>query len=134
MIIKSKYLSKISKCTMQENDMKIKVILLGTVACILLVLYSYFVADTIVTRITDAQMTKVDGRFMIATDYRPFVNYDAKYRLKFNSGTVQNDAIKLRGQMVKIKKYGWRIPIFSMYENIVKIEEEKATPPNKNTQ
>jgi hypothetical protein len=105
--------------------MKIRGILIGIVACILLVLYSYFVADTIVTKITDAQMTKVDGRFMIATEYRPFVNYDAKYRLKFNSGTVQNDAIKLRGKLVRIKKYGWRIAIFSMYENVVKIEEEK---------
>jgi hypothetical protein len=72
-------------------------------------------------------MTKVDGKFMIATEYRPFVNYDAKYRFKFNSGTVQNDAIKLRGKMVKIKKYGWRMPIFSMYENIVKIEEVKQS-------
>jgi len=107
--------------------MKIKVILVGIVGCILLLLYSYFIADTIVTRITDAQMTKVDGKFMIATEYRPFVNYDAKYRFKFNSGTVQNDAIKLRGKMVKIKKYGWRMPIFSMYENIVKIEEVKQS-------
>ncbi len=110
--------------------MKIKIILLGIVACILLGLYSYFVADTVVTRITDAQMTKVDGKFMIATEYRPFVNYDAKYRFKFNSGTVQNDAIKLRGKMVKIKKYGWRIPIFSMYENVVKIKEVKESSGN----
>ena len=107
------------------KSLKIRVILIGIVACILLVLYSYFVADTVVTRINDAQMTKVDGMFMIATEYRPFVNFDAKYRLKFNSGTVQNDAIKFRGKMVKIKKYGWRIPIFSRYENVVKIEEEK---------
>jgi len=105
--------------------MKIKIILLGLLTCILLVMYSYFVADTVVTRITDAQMTKVDGKFMIATEYRPFVNYDAKYRFKFNAGTVQNDAIKLRGKMVKIKKYGWRMPLFSMYENVVKIEEVK---------
>ena len=110
--------------------MKIKVILIGIVICTLLVMYSYFVADTVVTRITDAQMTKVDGKFMIATEYRPFVNYDAKYRFKFNSGTVQNDAIKLRGKMVKIKKYGWRIPIFSMYENVVKIKEVKESPEN----
>ena len=110
--------------------MKIKVILVGIVGCILLLLYSYFIADTIVTRITDAQMTKVDGKFMIATEYRPFVNYDAKYRFKFNSGTVQNDAIKLRGKLVKIKKYGWRIPIFSMYENVVKIEEVKQPSGN----
>src|SRR4030067_1350559 len=110
--------------------MKIKVILIGILACILLVLYSYFVADTITTRVTDAQMTKVDGKFMIATEYRPFVNYDAKYRLKFNSGTVQNDAIKLRGKKVRIKKYGWRMPIFSMYENVVKIEEVKESSGN----
>jgi hypothetical protein len=107
------------------KSLKISVILIGIIASILLVLYSYFVADTVVTRINDAQMTEVDGMFMIATEYRPFVNYDSKYRLKFNSGTVQNDAIKLRGKMVRIKKYGWRIPIFSMYENVVKIEEEK---------
>ncbi len=110
--------------------MKIKIILIGLVACFLLAMYSYFIADTVVTRITDAQMTKVDGKFMIATEYRPFVNYDAKYRFKFNSGTVQNDAIKLRGKMVKIKKYGWRIPIFSMYENVVKIKEVKESPGN----
>lgn len=110
--------------------MKIKVILIGIVICTLLGLYSYFVADTVVTRITDAQMTKVDGKFMIATEYRPFVNYDAKYRLKFNSGTVQNDAIKLRGKLVKIKKYGWRMPIFSMYENVVKIQEVKESSGN----
>ncbi len=105
--------------------MKFKLILLGIVMCILLALYSYFIADTIETRVTDAQMAKVDGRFMIATEYRPFVNYDARYRLKFNSGSVQNDAIRFKGDHVKIKKYGWRIPIFSMYENVVKIEEKE---------
>ena len=107
------------------KSFKFKAILISIAACILLVLYSYFVADTITTKITDAQMVKVDGRFMIATEDRPFVNYDAKYRFKFNSGTVQNDAIKLRGRLVKIKKYGWRIPMFSEYENVVKIEEVK---------
>ena len=60
---------------------KVKVILIGIGVFIVLFLYSYFISDTIRTRITDAQMTKVDGRFMIATEYRPFVNYDAKYRL-----------------------------------------------------
>ena len=105
--------------------MKIKAILIGIVVCILATLYSYFIADTVQTRITDAQMTKVDGRFMIATEDRPFVNEDAKYRFKFNSGTIQNEAIRLRGKVVKIKKYGWRITLFSRYENVVKIEEVK---------
>src|SRR5512143_4369184 len=104
---------------------KVKAVVIGITVCILTVLYSYFVADTITTRITDAQMMKVDGKFMIATEDRPFVNYDAKYRFKFNSGTIQNDAIKLQGKLVKIHKYGWRMPDFSRYENIVEIEEVK---------
>jgi hypothetical protein len=107
------------------RSFKFKAIVTAIVVCILAVLYSYFVADTIQTRITDAQMTKVDGRFMIATEYRPFVNEDVWYRLKFDSGSVQNDAIRLKGKVVKIKKYGWRIPIYSRYENVVKIEEVK---------
>ncbi len=105
--------------------MKIRAVLTGVVVCILTVLYSYFIPDTVMTRITDAQMTKVDGKFMIATEYRPFVNEDAKYRFKFNSGTVQNEAIRLRGKVVRIKKYGWRVPFLSRYENVVKIEEVK---------
>ena len=105
------------------RSLKFKAILIGIAACILMVLYSYFVADTVTTRITDAQMTKVDGKFMIATEYRPFVNEDVWYRFKFNSGTIQNDAIRLKGKPVKIKKYGWRIALFSQYENVVKIEE-----------
>ena len=104
---------------------RVKAVLIGIAACILLILYSYFVADTVQTKITDAQMTKVDGRYMIATEYRPFVNYDAWYRFKFNSGTIQNEAIRLKGRVVKIKKYGWRIALFSEYENVVRIEEVK---------
>ena len=104
---------------------KVLAILIGIAVVIVLVLYSYFVADTVQTRITDAQMVKVDGRYMIATEFRPFVNYDAWYRFKFDSGTIQNDAIRLKGKMVKIKKYGWRLPLFSEYENVVKIEEVK---------
>ena len=105
--------------------MKFKTFLLLLFFGSLAALYSYFIPDTVQTRITDAQMTKVDGRFMIATEYRPLVNEDAKYRLKFDSGTVQNEAIRLKGKKVIIKKYGWRIPIFSMYENVVKIEAVK---------
>ncbi len=107
------------------GKLKIRVILTGIAVCILAILYSYFIANTVQTRITDAQMTKVDGRFMIATEERPLVNEDAWYRLKFNSGTVQNEAIRLKGKPVRIKKYGWRMPLFSMYENVVKIEEVK---------
>jgi hypothetical protein len=104
---------------------KVKTILIAICVVIAMTLYSYFISDTVRTRITDAQMTKVDGRFMIATEYRPFVNYDAKYRLKLDSGTIQNEAVRLKGREVIIKKYGWRLPLFSMYENVVSIKEVK---------
>ena len=104
---------------------RVRAVLIGIAACILLFLYSYFVADTVQTKITDAQMTKVDGKYMIATEYRPLVNYDAWYRFKFDSGTIQNEAIRLKGKTVKIKKYGSRIPLFSEDENVVKIQEVK---------
>jgi len=103
----------------------VKVVLICIGIIILLAFYSYFIPDTVRTRITDAQMAKVDGRFMIATEYRPFVNYDAKYRFKFNSGTIQNEAVRLKGRETTIRKYGWRVPLFSMYENIVSIKEVK---------
>jgi hypothetical protein len=106
-----------------STGFKAKAVLLGIAVIIVLILYSYFIADTIRTRVTDAQFTKVAGYFMIATDYRPFVNHDAKYRFKFDSGTVQNEAIRLKGKEVMIRKYGWRIPLFSMYENVVSIKE-----------
>ncbi len=105
--------------------LKVKLILYGVVAIVLLLLYSYFIPDTVETRITDAEMVKVDGRFMIATEERPYVNEDAKYRFKFNSGNLQNDAIRLKGKPVKIRKYGWRVPVLSMYENVVSIKEVK---------
>lgn len=107
------------------KKLKVRLILFAILACIMTAFYSYFVADWVETKITDAQMAKVDGRFMIATEYRPMVNEDAKFRFKFDSGSIQNEAIRLKGKPVRIKKYGWRIPLFSMYENVVKIEEVK---------
>ena len=104
---------------------KFKAIVAVIAICIVAPLYSYFWADTVVTRITDAQMTTVDGKFLIATEYKPLANFDAPYRFKFDSGNIQNEAIRLKGKPVKIRKYGWRIPVFSMYENVVKIEEVK---------
>ncbi len=107
------------------RSFKFKATVTAIIVLILTLFYSYFIADTIETRITDAQMTKVDGRFMIATESRPFVNEDVWYRFKWDSGTVQNDAIRLKGKPVRIKKYGWRIPVLSRYENVVSIKEVK---------
>ena len=106
-----------------STGFKVKAVLASVAVIIVLILYSYFIPDTIRTRINDAQLTMVDGYFMIATDDRPLVNHDAKYRFKFDSGNIQNEAIRMRGKEVMIRKYGWRIPIFSMYENVVSIKQ-----------
>ena len=106
-----------------STGFKVKAVLVGIAVIIVLILYSYFIPDTIRTRINDAQLTMVDGYFMIATDNRPLVNHDAKYRFKFDSGNIQNEAIRLKGKEVRIRKYGWRIPIFSMYENVVSLKQ-----------
>lgn len=108
-----------------STGMKAKAVLVGIAVILVLILYSYYIPDTIRTRITDAQLTKVDGYFMIATESRPLVNHDAKYRFKFDSGNVQNEAIRLKGREVMIRKYGWRIPLFSMYENVVSLKETR---------
>lgn len=105
--------------------LKVRIYLAAVLLSAVAVVYSYFGSETIRTRITDAQMAKVDGRFMIATDYRPFVNEDAWYRFKFDSGSVQNDAIRLRGREVMISVYGWRMPLFSRYQNVLSIREIK---------
>ena len=107
------------------KNLKLRAFAAAVILAIAAMLYSYFIADTVITKITDAQMTKVDGRFMIASEYRPLVNEDAKYRFKFDSGTIQNEAVRLKGRVVRSAMYGWRIPLLSMYENVVKIEEVK---------
>ena len=106
-----------------STGFKVKAVLGSVAVVIVLILYSYFIPDTIRTRITDAQLTQVGGYFMIATESRPFVNHDAKYRFKFDSGNIQNEAIRMKGKEVMIRKYGWRIPIFSMYENVVSLKQ-----------
>jgi hypothetical protein len=108
-----------------STGFKAKAVLVAIAVILVLFLYSYYIPDTVRTRITDAQFTKVAGNFMIATEYRPFVNHDARYRFKFDSGTIQNDAIRMKGKEVMIRKYGWRIPLFSMYENVVSIKEAR---------
>jgi hypothetical protein len=108
---------------------KLKSLALVGVATIPLVWagHSYFGLETVRTKITDAQMTKVDGIYMVATEAEPFQNHDAKYRFKWNSGKLQNEAIRLKGQEVDLEVYGWRMPLFSMYRNVRAITELNST-------
>jgi len=100
------------------EKLKLGVVASAVIVPAVMLSHSYFAIETIKTRITDSQMVKVDGCYMVATETEPLHNHDAKYRGKWNSGKVQNEAIKLKGKEVEFEVYGWRMPLFSMYRNI----------------
>ena len=86
---------------------------------------SYFIPDTVTTQITgtDTKRYSTGDKYLINTQATTFENTDAWYRFKFDSSDMQGQAKGLVGKTVEIEKYGWRIPMLSMYENIVEINE-----------
>ena len=85
---------------------------------------SYFVSDTVDTRIIDTQVKRYNNsdKYLIYTDSGVFENTDAWYRFKFRSSDLQSQAMKLKGKKARIEKYGWRNGFFSLYENVVEIK------------
>jgi hypothetical protein len=67
---------------------------------------------------------KVQSTYLIFTDHGVFRNDDAGWFVKYNSSDVYGNLDV--GKRYRFKVYGWRIPIFSMYPNLVKAEEVKA--------
>lgn len=88
---------------------------------------SYFMPDTIETRIvgTDTKRNRdtYTDMYLINTADGTFRNQDAWYKLKFDSSDLQGEAKDLIGEDVTLKKYGWRIPMLSMYENVTDISQ-----------
>ncbi|MBI2668156.1 DUF1523 family protein [Candidatus Woesearchaeota archaeon] len=91
---------------------------------------SYFIPDSVVTRVIETQVKRYDDydKYLVFTDAEVFENTDAWYRLKFRTSNLQAELMKLKGKCVEIDKYGWRIPAFSVYENIVGV---KGVPDSK---
>jgi hypothetical protein len=71
---------------------------------------------------------KVISTYLIFTDHGVFRNDDAGWFMKYNSSDVYGDLDV--GKHYRLKVYGWRIPILSMYPNIVHGKETAvpATP------
>lgn len=63
---------------------------------------------------------KIKDKYLVFTDNGVFENTDTFFYFKWNSSDVQN-SLK-QGQKVKIHYYGWRIPFFSWYPNIVSVK------------
>ena len=59
----------------------------------------------------------VSSKYLIFTDKETFENTDSVLKMKFNSSDVYG-ALD-RGSTYECEVYGWRIPAFSQYRNIV---------------
>ena len=59
--------------------------------------------------------------YLVYTDREVFANKDQILVGKFNSSDVQNQVLQAKDQTCELDVYGWRIPFFSVYRNIVKV-------------
>ena len=69
---------------------------------------------------------KVASTYLIFTDHGVFRNDDAGWFLKYNSSDLYGNLDV--GQHYRFKVYGWRIPILSMYPNVVRAEPITPVP------
>ncbi len=72
---------------------------------------------------------KVISTYLIYTDHGVFRNDDAGWFLKYNSSDFYGELDV--GKRYRLKVYGWRIPILSMYPNIVRMKALKAPSPRE---
>ena len=86
------------------------------------------VKDKQITTESVGKTGKVGSSYLIFTDHGVFRNDDAGWFLKYNSSDVYGNLDI--GKHYRFKVYGWRIPVVSMYPNLVHAEEIK-TPASK---
>ena len=82
---------------------------------------SALIKDKQISTASNKQDGKVTSTYLIYTDAGVFRNDDAGWFMKYNSSDVYGNLDE--GKHYRLKVYGWRIPIFSMYPNIVRAEE-----------
>jgi len=87
------------------------------------------IKDKQISTESDRKKDKVVSTYLIYTDRGVFRNDDAGWFVKFNSSDVYGNLDV--GKRYRMKVYGWRIPIFSMYPNIVRVEEMMLAIPVK---
>ncbi len=90
------------------------------------------VKDKQITTESSRKDDKVESTYLIFTDQGVFRNDDAGWFMKYNSSDVYGNLDV--GKRYRFKVYGWRIPFFSMYPNLVRAEEvmpEAAEKPKK---
>lgn len=87
-------------------------------------LENVLIKDKQISTETDKATKKVVSTYLIYTNHGVFRNDDAGWHFKFNSSDFYGNLDV--GKNYRLKVYGWRIPILSMYPNIVSMKEIKA--------
>jgi hypothetical protein len=72
-------------------------------------------------RIVKGSGDSMDSYYLVFTENATYKNEDSFLYMKFRSSDIQG---KLKiGETYTVKVYGWRIGLFSIYPNIIKIIE-----------
>ena len=74
------------------------------------------VTGTEVKRYNDSDM------YLVFTEKETFKNVDSFWHWKFNSSDIQGKMKKYEGKKIKVRVYGWRIPFYSSYRNIIEVK------------
>ena len=70
---------------------------------------------------TGGENPSVSSKYLVYTEQGVFENTDNLMFLKFNSSDVYN-SLK-RDSTYNVTVAGWRIPLFSMYQNVIRINK-----------
>jgi hypothetical protein len=87
------------------------------------------IKDKQISTETDKETGKVISTYLIYTDQGVFRNDDAGWHLKYDSSDFYGNLDV--GKQYDLKVYGWRIPFFSMYPNIVRMKAVAAPSPSR---
>lgn len=86
--------------------------------------------DVVVTHVENKISQRATGRedmYLVYTSAGTFRNTDSLHYMKFNSADLQG-FLAQKGEY-RVTAYGFRIPILSMYKNIVKAEKSEPSLP-----
>lgn len=77
--------------------------------------------ETIIIKVLDKERitTKGESKYLVFCDGETFENTDTWLYFKWNSSDVQG--VLTPGKTYKVSVVGWRVPILSMYRNIIRI-------------
>ena len=108
---------------------KIKLSIAGFIGIILLLIaihvgIGYAFKETIT--IVPTKTERVSGKYLVFTDKGVFQDTDDYRFLKWNSSDVYAKINGRLGKPTVVTVTGFRIPLFSMYQNIIEVPTEKG--------